>query len=105
MSLDIDDIKEEIILQTKKQKQRVGMLRSLFRTLATNTTIRARQPTAAALVIGDEILNGKTLDTNTHFLAKVLCRRSNIYQRKETIFIFLILMFCFVRNFGKAASA
>lgn len=31
-----------------------------------------RQPTAAALVIGDEILNGKVMDTNTHLLAKTL---------------------------------
>jgi molybdenum cofactor synthesis domain-containing protein len=29
-------------------------------------------PTAAMLVIGDEILSGRTQDTNTHFLAKAL---------------------------------
>src|SRR3569832_650761 len=29
-------------------------------------------PTAAALVIGDEILSGRTQDTNTNYIAKVL---------------------------------
>lgn len=32
-------------------------------------------PTAAMLVIGDEILSGRTHDTNTHFLAKALTER------------------------------
>ncbi len=32
-------------------------------------------PTAAMLVIGDEILSGRTQDTNTHFLAKALTTR------------------------------
>ncbi len=32
------------------------------------------QPTAAMLVIGDEILSGRTRDSNTHFLAKELTR-------------------------------
>lgn len=31
-----------------------------------------RNPTAAMLVIGDEILSGRTHDTNTHFLAQAL---------------------------------
>ncbi len=31
-------------------------------------------PTAAILVIGDEILSGRTRDTNTHFLAQALTR-------------------------------
>ena len=31
-------------------------------------------PTAAMLVIGDEILSGRTLDTNTHFLARELTK-------------------------------
>jgi molybdenum cofactor synthesis domain-containing protein len=31
-------------------------------------------PTAAMLVIGDEILSGRTQDTNTHFLAQALTR-------------------------------
>ena len=32
-------------------------------------------PTAAMLVIGDEILSGRTRDTNTHFLAEALTNR------------------------------
>lgn len=32
-------------------------------------------PTAAMLVIGDEILSGRTHDTNTHYLAQVLVQR------------------------------
>lgn len=47
---------------SKKKKK---MIRRFFA-----TTIRSRQPTCEALVIGDEILNGKTLDSNSNFLAK-----------------------------------
>ncbi|MFN3605599.1 MAG: molybdopterin-binding protein, partial [Cypionkella sp.] len=32
-------------------------------------------PTAAMLVIGDEILSGRTQDTNTHYLAQALGQR------------------------------
>jgi molybdenum cofactor synthesis domain-containing protein len=34
-----------------------------------------RNPTAAMLVIGDEILSGRTQDTNTHYLAQALGQR------------------------------
>ncbi|PXF43070.1 hypothetical protein BWQ96_07217 [Gracilariopsis chorda] len=40
---------------------------------------------AAALIIGDEILSGKTLDTNTQTLAKHLVRMGVTLQKTETI--------------------
>lgn len=44
-----------------------------------------RRRTAAGLVIGNEILNGKTLDTNTQTLAKTLFQRGIVLARCETI--------------------
>ncbi|MEO1122424.1 MAG: molybdopterin-binding protein, partial [Pseudomonadota bacterium] len=38
----------------------------------TESVIEDRQPTAAILVIGDEILSGRTQEGNAHFLAGVL---------------------------------
>jgi molybdenum cofactor synthesis domain-containing protein len=42
-------------------------------------------PTAAFVVIGDEILTGKVQDTNTHTLARVLFERGVRLERVETI--------------------
>lgn len=41
--------------------------------------------TAGAVVIGDEILTGKTLDTNTNTLAKYLFERGVVLRKTETI--------------------
>jgi molybdenum cofactor synthesis domain-containing protein len=44
-----------------------------------------KRKTAAALVIGNEILNGKTLDTNTQVLAQFLFKRGVVLKCAETI--------------------
>eukprot|EP00737_Agarophyton_chilense_P001382 gb/GEZJ01001552.1/.p1 GENE.gb/GEZJ01001552.1/~~gb/GEZJ01001552.1/.p1 ORF type:complete len:282 (+),score=40.11 gb/GEZJ01001552.1/:1071-1916(+) len=41
--------------------------------------------TAAALIIGDEILSGKTLDTNMQTLAKHLVEKGVVLRKSETI--------------------
>ena len=44
-------------------------------TLSPETETKMTNPTAAMLVIGDEILSGRTRDSNTHHLAGELTAR------------------------------
>lgn len=43
------------------------------------------EPTAITLVVGDELLAGHTLDTNSHFLAERLRERGVRLARRETV--------------------
>ncbi|ORY05639.1 Molybdopterin binding protein [Basidiobolus meristosporus CBS 931.73] len=53
--------------------------------MSTNTTTTGCIKTAAACIIGDEILSGKTRDTNTNFLAKYLFDLGIDLRRVEVI--------------------
>jgi len=44
-----------------------------------------RQPTAEFIVVGNELLNGTTLDTNSHWLSKQLVKLGIKVERKTTI--------------------
>lgn len=52
---------------------------------AATTTMLLERKTAAAVVIGDEILTGKTQDTNTQTLARFLVRHGVVLKKTETI--------------------
>mmetsp|Transcript_7152 Transcript_7152/g.12871 ORF Transcript_7152/g.12871 Transcript_7152/m.12871 type:complete len:287 (+) Transcript_7152:706-1566(+) len=49
------------------------------------STSSSQHPTAAALIIGNEILSGKVRDTNTSYLASLLFSRGIILKRVEII--------------------
>jgi len=44
-----------------------------------------KRPTAAAIIIGNEILNGNILDTNTHYLANFLFKKGIDLKRVEVV--------------------
>jgi hypothetical protein len=60
-------------------------------------TAPIRRKTAAAVIIGDEILNGMVLDKNTHFLANFLFSHGIEFKKVEIVpdQVFFILCFPF----------
>ncbi|KAE9194866.1 hypothetical protein PF002_g23478 [Phytophthora fragariae] len=50
-----------------------------------NSTAPASAPRAAVCVIANEVLTGKTLDTNSHFIAKLMFRRGVDLKRVVVI--------------------
>lgn len=60
-----------------------GML-SFIRTTMTKTVPRSIR-SAGCLIIGDEVLNGKILDTNSHEFAKLCFNKLNIPLRKTIV--------------------
>jgi hypothetical protein len=51
----------------------------------TNPTPPIQRKTAAAIIIGDEILNGTTLDTNTQVLAQFLFSKGIEFKKAEIV--------------------
>lgn len=50
-----------------------------------STVARGRIPQAAAVIIGNEVLSGKTKDTNSYYLARTLFDQGVRFARIETI--------------------
>jgi len=57
----------------------------IYKYFSTNSLNKSRRSTASAVIIGNEILTGKTQDTNTNTLAKILFDVGVDLVRTETI--------------------
>lgn len=64
--------------------KRLSTTRSL-NSAARDTTMLLERKSAAAVVIGDEILTGKTQDANTQTLARFLVKHGVVLKKTETI--------------------
>ena len=87
----------------------VGQLTSAMTTASESASVNAEEklyskvlPTAGIIIIGDEILKGQTLDTNTHFLTKRLKELGVKVRRISVICDDIDVIAEEVKNFSKS---
>lgn len=78
-------VAKKIVASTKKSNK-TDLLSALFVTKsASRKYASVKRPRAAALIIGDEILNGTVADVNTTELAKFLFARGIEFDKVEIV--------------------